>query len=431
MKSSYTFLLALFICVLLSSCGKGSDSDGKETGCSSYSDIPEFKCIQHSDFIGVDGAVTALTEQIAECTILHSKDNLCPLGTLNFLANESSPPTRTQILSRLIASHPWMADNFKRLLESVPDDMLYLFGSVTAIIIHSELRPAFFWPATGAIYLDPDYLWLTQEQLKTISTDADYRSDYGNALSYIGLSRYAKNGSYAYGNADGSRTTLQTLYLLSDLLFHELAHAADYFPATNITTLNHSLTPDQVASALNSPITSKALTATYGLTSQLMKNLARVLYWGDAATNDLTVLTATDVGDEFFSDGANDDYNYTSIEEDTAMLFEESMMWIHYGIDREVVFATQLADEIQSCDDLSFDWTGINRIGDSLVRSRAELAVSSLLPNSAYSSSDFISNATFTWCQPSPNPFHMAKSSEQRTAPPVTDYVDFKQPNWR
>ena len=43
-----------------------------------------------------------------------------------------------------------------------------MLAATTAIVIGGRVRPSFYWSATGAIYLDASYLWLTPEQFTVL-----------------------------------------------------------------------------------------------------------------------------------------------------------------------------------------------------------------------------------------------------------------------
>lgn len=386
------YLLPLLAVLLLTGC-----DDDDEERCPSDSDFSEFECVLKKDFVDASGNSTALSQKIANCTILSSNSSVCTLSQLGFIANTSTTPTKQQILDKLIVSDPWMASNFSTLLDAMPADMYNLFSSVTAIVIHSEIRPAFFWSATGAIYLDAEYLWLTEEQRKSISQKADYRSNYGSQLKFIPLYRYTKNGAYAFGTED-SRTQTQALYSLSALLFHELAHARDFFPVVSILAASGTKTPNQINA--DSGTTSQQLSLAQPLEDEVIEGLAGVLFYGDAASPAQKSLTALQVGTLFEVDGANDLYNYSARQEDAAMLFEETMLKIHYNIDRELAFGTPLANNIESCDDLSFDWIDINRYADPLVIPRVKQVVDGLLPGHTHTAflNAPVADGSFTWC---------------------------------
>lgn len=392
--------LTIIALCLLSACDNGNPKNPNvhPNIADSSSDDSLFAKVHRADFINYAGNKTALSQLLADCSIINldARDEPCKLSTLDFLSSEGPIPSKQQILERLIVSDPWMADNFSHLLDEMPDDMYQLFGSTTAIVIHREIRPAFFWSTTGAIYLDPAYLWLTPQQLESISHEPDYRAEFGSELAFMDLTTYSLAGKSIFSNAGDNRSQTDALYLLSALLFHELAHANDFFPAAQILNTNKSNTPAQTIS-LNA-LTSQKLLDTYPLLDETWHKLALVMFAGFVPLEELSSLSALEAASLFDVDGANANYNYfvhpdNSSDlhfEDTAMLFEEVMLKIHFDINRELIFTTPLSDEIKTFEDIRVDSFTINRYRQPQVLERAELVVNQLLPEHQHS--EFFAN---------------------------------------
>ena len=135
-----------------------------------------------------------------------------------------------------------MGDRFKQLLEAMPSDTLQLFNSVSIIIIDSNTRPSFYWIMTGAIYIDPAYLWLTNQEKSNVTKKSDYRNDYGNGLAITPVTRYVKDNHRAYWyyslSGDEERGFDDIKYAFFRLLFHELAHANDFAPPDSLAELD-------------------------------------------------------------------------------------------------------------------------------------------------------------------------------------------------
>ncbi len=64
------------------------------------------------------------------------------------------------------------------MLDYLPSDIKKAFWSVTAIVISRDIIPSYYDSATGAIYLDPRYFWLTPSEAETIIPSNDYRDEY-------------------------------------------------------------------------------------------------------------------------------------------------------------------------------------------------------------------------------------------------------------
>ena len=322
---------------------------------------------------------------LTTCAAVENGSDSCLLRELPLLGMELENPGIDDIMGRVVVSHEWMGQRFREALEVLPDDMLQLLKGVTAIVIDDEVRPSYYWAGTGAIYLDPAFLWLTAEESETVSDEEDYRTDFGNKLSYRSLWRYVLNNDYAseYRELGDSEDYLieDVVYDLASLLFHELAHANDYFPPSTLDHLSLERSVFQIAITLSGERVSDHLYARNPLTSSNLFGLAGVNYLGYEPYRYEKRFTATEVGQMFENDFANDDYNYVSTSEDVAMLFEEAMMKFHYGIDRDVAFAPRPGPEVEtSCSSYIVKWGRRNRIGHNDVKFRAQLVTDRLLP---------------------------------------------------
>ena len=140
-------------------------------------------------------------------------------------------------MDRVVVSHQWMGDRFKDFLTNNDsnNDIKNLLRATTAIIISYDVRPSFYWAATGAIYLDAENFWLTPQERDTINEAPDYRADFGNDLQFVMPWRYVKDNAYAsesYSKSERvNRTAEDALFRLTSLMYHELAHANDFFPS--------------------------------------------------------------------------------------------------------------------------------------------------------------------------------------------------------
>ncbi|MGI1679303.1 MAG: hypothetical protein K6L75_11260 [Cellvibrionaceae bacterium] len=315
----------------------------------------------------------------------------CPLVDLPFLISDvrergDAIPTIDDIISRTVVSHPWMSDRLAEVLVQMPDDLLKLFGGVTAIVIGADIRPSHYSYRTGAIYLDPASFWLTNGEKQTIDTAPDFRSAFGKELNFLSLSRYVIGNEYAWKifplDSNEERTVNDITLPVAYLLFHELAHANDFNLLAMVDGHNNNRSVYQAFAFnyTNALITSMQLKANQPLTSQIMFGLADVMFKGEDTTEEQRLLSPTDVGLAFEIDGAADDYSYNNEFEDTAMLFGEVMMKYHFGVDREVAYTAVPSDRDDiECSDLIVGWGYRNRIADPLVKSRAEFVVQEIL----------------------------------------------------
>ncbi|MGL5360556.1 MAG: hypothetical protein ACRDBI_12710, partial [Shewanella sp.] len=258
-----------------------------------------------------------------------------------------------------------------------------LLQSVTAVVISYDVRPSFYWVVTGAIYLDPSDLWLTPAQRDSINEAPDYRSNFGNELNFIMPWRYVKNNQYAAQGfpmtVRATRTLNQINPDLASLLYHELAHANDFFPRSVHASLKGpTLLDDFERRNRSQSLVSDQISRLYPLTSAQMSGLAKVSFLGANANDEQKAYQPSDVSTFFANDSANDFYAYSSTREDTAMLLEEAMMSYRYQILRDVAVTNKPAQ--LSADSLIVEWGQRGRIGEASLESRAAFVIDEMLP---------------------------------------------------
>ncbi|MCU8037141.1 hypothetical protein ACRN98_00760 [Shewanella oncorhynchi] len=322
---------------------------------------------------------------LANCVYSNQLNDSCTINTLPLIGQTSSDLNRETILNRVLVSHDWMGDNFAAFLAQMDpnSDFARLLQSVTAVVISYDVRPSFYWVVTGAIYLDPNDLWLTPSQRDTINEAPDYRSNFGNDLNFVMPWRYVKDNQYASLGVPitvrANRTLAQINPDLASLLYHELAHANDFFPrSVHATLTGPRLLDDYSRRNANKSLISDQVSKTYPLTSTEMMGLANVSFLGAAASNVQKTYQASDVSTFFSADIASDFYAYSSTREDAAMLFEEAMMSYRYQILRDVAVTNKPA--ILTADSLIIDWGQRGRIAQDSLENRAALVIDEMLP---------------------------------------------------
>lgn len=388
----------LVLILFLNACGDG----GKPSDIGPGNTAPDL-----SD-IAVYQSAGPYAEVLPGCATATDTSGYCTLELLPLIGQQVATPAVNDIMERVLVSHPWMAVRFEAALNQLPSDLLSLFRGVTAIVIDSDIRPSFYLSGTAAIYLDPAYLWLTNEEKATISQAADFRDNFGDQLQFIGLWRYVKNNDYAYPgyslSGTETRQLADILYPLARILYHELAHANDFLTPAMQATLDLQTTPLEASRSLASEQVANQLQGFAPLSSSLWNRLAGVLFHGATPTAQQRGYSAGFVGTEFASDIANDPYNYASIREDVAMLFEETMMKFHFDIDRDLAFTDRPLPADPVCDDHLVQWGVRNRLGDPLVKARAGFIAGELLPSTDLSTflDDFPEPTALTtgigWC---------------------------------
>jgi len=317
------------------------------------------------------------------CVNIEFADESCPFGELPLLGMEAPAPDVDDVMDRVVVSDGWMGVRFQQALQTLEPDILLLLRSVTAIVIDDDINPSFYWRATGAIYLDPYYLWTTNAEKATVSKEEDYRASFGDDLNFEVFARYVKDDDWAWEDYSLYGTEVRTIqelrYGLAALLYHELAHASDFFPPGEIAGLGRSLTVREAAVSPAYTNPSAQLEIIEPLTAETLRGIADVRFNGETATPAQIALSASQAAMLFESDGANDDYSYRNYREDLAMLFEETMMRHHYDIERDVGFIPTPARPT-GCESFIVAWGARNRIGRTNVKSRASLVSGLLVP---------------------------------------------------
>ena len=323
-------------------------------------------------------------ENLVACVYSNQLSSSCTLGTLPLIAQDTATPTVDDIMQRVVVSHQWMGDRFKAFLQNhdVHNDFKNLLRATTAIVISYDIRPSFYWAATGAIYLDADNFWLTPDERDTINQAPDYRSNYGNELQFVVPWRYIKNNDYAESFIPESeritRTSEEALTQLASLLYHELSHANDFFPQSE--WLSHNDNERILDAALKTSSESEILSLTYPLLGDELYNLAKVSFLGEAANTTQTSYLPTDVAQLFSQEQANSYYSYSSEREDYAMLFEELMMQVRYSVLRDVAITNNPSGSFISASDYIVEWGQRGRIGESQIKTRAAFVANRVLP---------------------------------------------------
>lgn len=322
---------------------------------------------------------------LRRCVYSNQLSSPCTINTLPLIGQVSDTLDKQAILDRVLVSHQWMGDNFAAFLTDLDpnSDFARLLQSVTAVVISSDIRPSFYWVVTGAIYLDPEDLWLSASERDTINEAPDYRADFGNDLQFIMPWRYVKNNQYASSNysrnARNNRNLAALQPDLSSLLYHELAHANDFFPRSIHSSLQGPTLLDDFSRRNNAQaLISDTVTARYPLTSNEMKALAQVSFMGNSASTSQKAFVASDITSFFSNDIANDFYAYSTSREDTAMLFEEAMMSYRLGVLRDVAITDN--PPTVTADTITVDWGQRGRIADDSLQGRAALVIDSILP---------------------------------------------------
>lgn len=398
-------LSAALLCLLITGCGGGggdnaptqTPGNGSGNGGSTNTALKAF--VNDSPYASV----------IADCV-----ETTCTLEQMPLIGLTHDDPGVSDIMNHVVVSHDWMGQRFLQQLQVMPQEMRLLFRAVTAIVIASDIRPSHYRSDTGAIYLDPALLWLTNEEKATIDQTPDFRSNFGKDLQFVRLWRYVIDNDYAWRgyslDGDEERTPNDTIVAFSWLLYHELAHANDCATPQNMVNFDRSTTfyqnhQNMVADNL---CVYQQLTEQMGLQSQTWLDLARVFFHGTDSTSEQRTMTPEQAGDAFALDYAMDAYSYSSVREDVAMAFEAVMMKKNFNADRDMAIINQYQDDF-ACSLAQIKWGQRGRMALSDVVVRSKFVTDIILPTQDLT--DFYNGLpanidmdfNHNWCEPDLN----------------------------
>ncbi|GLS90418.1 hypothetical protein GCM10007916_14850 [Psychromonas marina] len=309
----------------------------------------------------------------------------CSVAELPFIAISYPEPDIQQIMSRVVVSHDWMGARFESLLAVLPEHILTLLGSVTAIVIANNIRPSFYWTGSGAIYLDPAALWLTNTEKLDIDKTEDYRDGFSNGLRYNFFHRFVKDDQPAYYRysltSDVERDIDDIIIPVASLLFHELAHANDFMPISLMPSLNMNATTSSEINRFSDIRLNEQLTQNYPINDAVLTAQSMILYRGQQATEERKLDTASELGALFEQEGANHLYAYSQQAEDVAMLFQATMLSYYYDIKMDSAFVIQPEIDSNSCSDYTVSWGQRHRIADPISKPRTQFISQQILPN--------------------------------------------------
>ncbi len=344
------------------------------------------------------------SEYLNECVFSVGSDVPCVLSPLPMMGMEHEVLTVQDIMDRVAVSHEWMGGRLEEVLNRFPADALQLFKPLTTIYITSEIRPAYFSPRRSEIYFDPAYLWQSRTEKVTINQEEDYRSSFDDMLDFRVVRRYVINGEPAYLNppliGEETREFEDLVMLAIRVLFHELAHANDIFPPPILPV--DAGEPEIIVPTFNiTESSSFDLMDIYPLDNDELNDLAEVMFLGSDPTLEQIDFTAEEVGEAFSQSGAADLYSFSTMFEDTAMLFEAILMKFYFDADYEVAF-TSVPSNADICSDYLIGWGQRNRLADEYVRVRAEWISEALMPDvdfgSFFESLDVPISLQGDWC---------------------------------
>ncbi len=375
-------LLLVSLCLTLAACGGGGGGSGGG-GTTTPAPLDPDAVVDTFAFVSASPYASVLRS----CTYAGSDTRACTIGTLPFLGQDFPDPSIDDIMSRVLVSHQWMGTNLRAVLEQLPPDILLMFRSVTAVVIASDIRPAYYTSETGAIYLDADYLWLTPAEEAVVTDEEDFRSGFGDALQFKMPWRYVRNNERlgVNINPDGSRDLDELLPILGFLLYHELAHAMDFMPQSKMAGISDGQTVEQAI--VSGPFLSSQWRQGVDPLDPTLIDLAGVSFLGDPATASQRAITPDELVPMFTADGAVQYYAYSTQFEDFATAFETVMMDYHFGYQKD----TGITTNTEFSNDGVLSWGVRGRIGEQGTNTRVRAAVQTLYPGDLAAVETFLS----------------------------------------
>lgn len=332
-------------------------------------------------------------EKMMACAMVTDPRYSCALHELPFIALVNANPTVDQIMDRLVVSDDWMGQRFEQILNVLPLDLIRMFSSTTAVVITSKTNRSFVQPASGSMWIDPDFLWITTAEKQTIDNGRQSKADPDTGLQFREANYYSINGTTTYlspRRGINQRTVANMVYSTARVLYHELAHVVDILPQGTKELVDYSGSFNDARLQFQ-PELSKRLNQLYPRGGLILSYLPRIVEGTATALDFERAFTAQDVGSYFADGGATTLYSYTNDYEDFANLVSYAMIKFHYNIDTNVSFYNIPESDFPTCQDFIIDWGVINRIANPYVSLRAEVAVKSAVATGS-AIDDFFAN---------------------------------------
>lgn len=271
--------------------------------------------------------------KIKNCALIDREKEACNFSDSPLIGFGKTSVTVKDIMDRTMSPNIEYMETFKSILESMPPESLAMFGSINAVVISDRINPSYYDFISGAIYLQADFFWKKTEDKKKATQKQDYRNNFGNQLKFTFARQYAQNGkSMDESSEKDSRSTEELKLPLINLLFHELAHANDFYPRSFYQSeeLDQSKTYTDFLNERweQEKVISQKLSSPH---SDILFSMGQVLFHGKEASADNLNASAEEMLNEFTNDTAADIYAYSTPREDLAMLTETSMTYHYYG----------------------------------------------------------------------------------------------------
>lgn len=269
-------------------------------------------------------------QNLKRCALVNSDKDSCSFNESPFIGLNNESIEVEDILNRTLTSKLAYTETFKNILNQMPKEALTMFGSVNAVVISERVSPSFYSFHSGAIYLSADYFWKGTD-VTPRKQKKDYRDDYGSTLNFSEHIDYYKDGKQLSKSLKPNYRSDEDLApFIHKVLFHELAHAHDFFPksfySSDVIDMNKTFHETAMSRLDNGKLISYKLR----LSSHLLNRTAEVIHLGSEPTEVELNMNPKYVVEDFLRDGASDLYAYTNPREDFAMLFEHNLMYYFF-----------------------------------------------------------------------------------------------------
>lgn len=363
-------------------------------GCSKSKSIPgdhgADSALKNKTFFEEVGVVepyrpgAAYSATAVKCVYSITEKDACTASELPLLGLKEGKITIEDILNRTLVSHQFLGNSFREALSRMNPEMLKMFGAVTAVVISDKINPSFYYNASGAIYLSGRYFWRNLEEWKLLTQVKDFREGSGMPFQFQFDSDYIKDGkSIGHRVFDDEQNYDEMSLKLARLLFHELAHANDFFPSTFYK--DSAFDMEKTYLQMSEERYEKKENLSHKLPSSpgsiTLNHVGQVLYQGEKASAEDSLLTAEQVAQEISNDVVSDAYAYSTPMEDLAMLAEEALMLHFYNMPR-YTFVIKLPSaffKIPKDFDYPIAYGQKSKIAEAVIKPRAVFAIDSLI----------------------------------------------------
>jgi len=415
-KAAYNHALVIRACALalsvsiVSACSNGGtagDTAGSNTSTTVTAaeittqdpSIPDYPQIIDTDQVKPYRPNSPYADVLRTCALVDYRTP-CKLSTLPYIGYNNENPTVEDILNRTVVTHVWMGDRLEELLTALPADMLKLFRPVTSVVIGSNVRPSSFSSSRGRMQIDAQHLWLSLEEKTTVSTEQDFRRNFGADLKFVSYWRLVRGEDYAvpfFSLNDSSERKLEDIIIQAARpLYHELAHANDDLRPEDINAVSLELTPAEAVDQFVDNGVAYQLYQDVSLTAQAsdLYSLARVRYRDDEPTEYEKTILADYVGSVFANEGKVSFYGYYTIYEDVATLFARTMLKYHFDVETQLGVMNKPENHPNAeCEEYKVAWGSRNRLAAPLVAQRAKWVVEQIIEPSAQLDAFFANSA--------------------------------------